>query len=553
MAQKGEEILERVLKKSGAPSLSTLAVRLIELASSEDSSAADLAEVIEHDPGLTARLLRLVNSPAYRRSPDEITSVTRAVVLLGLREVRIMALSISLRDTLPVKKGGQDYKLYWRASLHRAALARQTAEHIHLKPAEDAFVAGLLLELGLPLLLHVLTPEESQGFPGVGAALEEQLAWERRNLELDHRELGRQVMQHWGLPQTLIQCQQLVDPQAPRQAPPLVRVCDFARRATETFFLPHGRLDQLHPLAKQWFDLEPEDLNRVMAAAVSFVGQTAQALEIELDTEADLLEVMEKANAALSRLVSQVEPAIKQAARGLPDPNLARDDARRLQEQAMVNALEAVAHEIRNPLMSVGGFARRLASKVEDSQRAQQYAKVIMEQASRLDQVLNEMLSLISPFEPQLQSADLTALLAQLKQDLEQHPLSCREGTLTPKLAWHLPAKPIITRIDPQGITQAVQQVLAYGCHLLDPNGNPTLHLHLGTQPAEALITVFGPGSPNAGENDPLAGKSFGPELGLAKARRVIEAHDGYLSLGSAPQGGGFVLTLSLPVTNHDS
>jgi HD-like signal output (HDOD) protein len=169
MTDKRAEILERVLGTGSVPSMSPLAVRLVEMAADDRSSAQDLANIIEQDPGLTARLLRLVNSPALRRSEDEITNIARAVVLLGLREVRIMALSISLRDTLPLKKGGQDFHLFWRSSLHRAILARETASRLALATKDEAFVAGLLLEMGLPLLLWVLSPEEAGGFPGFGA------------------------------------------------------------------------------------------------------------------------------------------------------------------------------------------------------------------------------------------------------------------------------------------------------------------------------------------------------------------------------------------------
>jgi HD-like signal output (HDOD) protein len=170
MEERGRQILGRVLAKGSLPSLSPLAVKLVEMASDDRSSAADLARIIEQDPGLTTRLLRLVNSTAYRRSHEEITSVTRAVLMVGLREVRIMALSLSLRDTLPVKKAGPDYHLFWRSSLNRAVLSREVARRLALAEAEEAFVAGLLLEMGLPLLLRALKDEEAAGFPGFGAS-----------------------------------------------------------------------------------------------------------------------------------------------------------------------------------------------------------------------------------------------------------------------------------------------------------------------------------------------------------------------------------------------
>ncbi len=543
MADKREEILERVLETGSVPSLSPLAVRLVELAADDHSSAQDLVRIIEQDPGLTARLLRLVNSPALRRSEDDITSISRAVVLLGLREVRIMALSISLRDTLPLKKGDQDFHLFWRASLHRAVLARETAGRLALESAEEAFVAGLLLEMGLPLMLWVLTPEEAEGFPGFGVSLKTQLAWEKERLGLDHREVGRELLLQWGLPKLLADTMQVIHDPARETAPLLVEVTDFARRATEAFFLPEKHLTDIYQVAWRWFGLDDEAVNQVLASALSYVGEAAQAMDIELNQDADLLAVMEKANAALSRLSSRMEPAVRRVVEGRLDAASSPGDER-LREEAIMNTLEAVAHEIRNPLMSVGGFARRLASQIESSERARSYAQVIISEAARLDQVLAEMVSVAAPYHPQPQPLDLAQELARLSQRLEEEPPPHLGGGLPP-MQWHLPKVKVPVKADPEGVAAAVKNVISYGALLLDPSQGP-LHVHLGEKAGWAEVTVFGPGSPQP-KDDELAGKHFGPELGLARARRILEAHGGYLSSGPAPKGQGFVLTAALP------
>ncbi|MFO7736851.1 MAG: HDOD domain-containing protein, partial [Desulfatiglandaceae bacterium] len=113
-------LLKRMTEREGLPSLSPLVIQLVELAADDRSSARDLAAVIEEDPGLTTRLLRLVGSAFFAR-PERVTSVSQAVVLLGFKRVRIMALSISLRDMFPMgRQGGMDYDLFWKTSLYRA-------------------------------------------------------------------------------------------------------------------------------------------------------------------------------------------------------------------------------------------------------------------------------------------------------------------------------------------------------------------------------------------------------------------------------------------------
>jgi HD-like signal output (HDOD) protein len=105
--------LKKIADGDGLPSLSPLTIRLVELAADDRSSASDLANIIEKDPALTTRLLRLVNSAFFARR-QQITSVTRGVVQVGFKQVRVMALSLSLRDTFPLGKvGGMHYDHFW--------------------------------------------------------------------------------------------------------------------------------------------------------------------------------------------------------------------------------------------------------------------------------------------------------------------------------------------------------------------------------------------------------------------------------------------------------
>ena len=124
---KREEIIQKILERDGLPSLSPLAVQLVRMATDDSKSSADLASVIERDPGLATRLLKLVGS-AYFARPNRVTSVAQAVVLLGFKRVRIMALTLSLRDTFPMGvQGGMDFDLFWKTSLYRALMAREFA------------------------------------------------------------------------------------------------------------------------------------------------------------------------------------------------------------------------------------------------------------------------------------------------------------------------------------------------------------------------------------------------------------------------------------------
>ena len=128
--------------------------------------------------------------------------------------------------------------------------------------------------------------------------------------------------------------------------------------------------------------------------------------------------------------------------------------------------------------------------------------------------------------------------------DAAGNPSSLPPGRF-PRVKWHLPGGKVMVEADPEGLTTAIKNVIFYGATLLDAP-QETLHLHLGEDAGRVLVTVFGPGSHQPKE-DPLAGKHFGPELSLARTRRILEAHGGSLSAGPAPNGNGFVLTAAMP------
>ncbi len=112
------------------PSLSPLTMRLIELASDDNSSLNDITALIEKDPSLTIRILKLANSVFFRYG-DPAKTVHRSVVRIGTRQTRLLALSLLLKDTFPMGKvGAADYRRYWRLCLYQGLIAQSLAEQL---------------------------------------------------------------------------------------------------------------------------------------------------------------------------------------------------------------------------------------------------------------------------------------------------------------------------------------------------------------------------------------------------------------------------------------
>lgn len=102
------------------PPLSPVAARLMDLASEDTCSIHELARLIEQDPSLAVSLLKLANS-AFFGGLQPVSTLSQAILRIGFHQLRVMALSLSLREAFPMgKKGSFDYEGFWRISLYRA-------------------------------------------------------------------------------------------------------------------------------------------------------------------------------------------------------------------------------------------------------------------------------------------------------------------------------------------------------------------------------------------------------------------------------------------------
>ena len=210
-----ELVLESV---DGLPSLSQTATRLLALGSADEVDIEEVVSLIESDPGMTARILGLCRR-ADRGTSRRITSVRRAVVMLGFEAVRLAALSVSVYELvqdqaaereapeLDASRIGHavDSAALWKHAVAVACCAEQLAErHPRLGvKAEEAFVAGLLHDLGRLVLGLVLPRSAQRVYQLAERRGEDSAPIERRIIGLDHHTVGRRIAARWGLPRAL--------------------------------------------------------------------------------------------------------------------------------------------------------------------------------------------------------------------------------------------------------------------------------------------------------------------------------------------------------------
>ena len=384
-------LLARLEAGYALPALSPVAVRLVELASDDTCSASDLAGLIEKDPSLAVRLLRLANS-AFFRSTQPVSTLKEAVVRVGFHRLRIMALSLSLRETFPMDRVGPlNFEMFWKTSVYRALLAKSLAHLLKSCQPEEAFVAGLISEIGLLIFFDLFLKGKKARFELNLDRLDEMLSREREQFGVDHRMVGEAALRHWRFPERIISCQSIHGDAARSEgAPPLVRICEVAMESSTALLHKSPGFQEIFVEMEKVLGLDHELVNDILLTTFGQVQDIAESIKVDLDGEKDLMEVMEKANRALSEISERMyRDAVQMPVRRLPAfEDLHGEDEK---DDLINQTLQAVAHEIRNPIQAVGGFARKLSTFFDPSSEGGQYVQIVLEEALRLEKALAEM------------------------------------------------------------------------------------------------------------------------------------------------------------------
>jgi len=184
------------------PSLPTTVAKVLEVCNNPRTSPADLNHVISLDPVLVGRVLKLINS-AYYGLGQQVTSLVRAIIMLGINTVKNLALSSAVLRNLSTKKDFQalDMEGFWRHSLCVGVAAKVLAKRrgVDAKQAEEYFTAGLLHDIGKIPLNAVLNREYVMA---ISVSDRERISLHRaeeRMLGLDHARSGAMIAEAWRL------------------------------------------------------------------------------------------------------------------------------------------------------------------------------------------------------------------------------------------------------------------------------------------------------------------------------------------------------------------
>jgi len=211
--------LEKLIERSGKlGSLPAIVYKVFSVMDDPKSTATNIGKVINDDPALTARLLKLVNSPFYGFTA-KVDTVYRAVALIGHKELRsvvVAASAINVFDGIPSELVSM--KDFWKRSLSTAVTARVLAAFKREQQIERFFIAGLLHDIG-SLLLYLKSPEEmawalSQVLDSDIIDRVELAKAQTDVLGFDYTEVGGELLKKWNLPvQICVAVRHQLDPE----------------------------------------------------------------------------------------------------------------------------------------------------------------------------------------------------------------------------------------------------------------------------------------------------------------------------------------------------
>lgn len=266
--------LRQQLAIARLPALPQALLKVLEICDREDTGLLEIGQVVRQDAGITARLVSIANSPYYSRGRT-LSDIDQCLAVLGTTTVGRIALNQAVVDLFSRFKGVQafDMAAFWRHTLSTALLARHLAEQWSYGNVEEAYLAGLLHDVGQLALLSVAGEHYAPLTDGA-ADEEDLLLRERRALQIDHADAGAMLAQHWGLQPLFVDALRYHHQPLERlkDAHALARLVALADRLEPW-------LEDSAAIPQDWLSASHLDPGRIALLAESVSAETARVAE----------------------------------------------------------------------------------------------------------------------------------------------------------------------------------------------------------------------------------------------------------------------------------
>ena len=377
--------MRRIRHKGDLPAFSQHIVeinkKLSSLHSINFSSAGELSGVILKDLSITNKLLKIVNSSYYGSLSGNVTTISRAVFLLGAEKVRLAAASLMLLDHLQNKGQTDELKDAALSSFLSAVIARDVAGKMMFAAKEEVFICSLLHNIGKHLVICYF-PEEHQAIKNLISTkgIDEQTA-SKNVLGASFSELAMGVSKSWGFPPSITESMDVIrgssDVAPDSEASALKSIANYANDlcsvAGETD--PVKRSDALKAISEKY----QHSISFPVNQALTFVEEATA----KIDQYADVLKIEPSRSPLLRRLVAMNEE--KKTRDGAPSSESAPESAREetaavkklSQEEERAEILKNCMTEINEMLESAGNISDAIYTIMETMYRVFDFNRVL--------------------------------------------------------------------------------------------------------------------------------------------------------------------------------
>jgi two-component system, cell cycle response regulator len=302
--------LNQILEKAKIPTLPVVAQKLVELCKDDRAAFADFARLIESDPGLASRILRVANS-AYYGLRNKATNLERAITALGLKQVKTVALGFHLAASLnEFKAEGFDIGDFWQKSVFRAVLGRKLAKKYCPNYSEEAFLVGLLQDCGILLLAQALGADYIHMWADKRCSLDSLFRLEQKVFEVNHLQVAARIAQKWGLPEILsrpLSCHHH-KPESQTATDPMIQMCQIAYFiGTFSLHNPESVSENdvsLPEFCENVFGISQRDMKLLLVESKEEFLSISKLFSGILPEHVNAANLLSQANTLLSRLAS---------------------------------------------------------------------------------------------------------------------------------------------------------------------------------------------------------------------------------------------------------
>ena len=336
-----DQLVERIKQCPNLPSLPSLAVQVLDLTQKPEADIGEIARLISRDPALSSKILRRVNSSFYGRT-QHVSTISQALVILGLQAVKTLVLGFSLVMSLRTQKSrGFHHLNYWKRSIYAATAARTLAARFGVVQQEEVFLAALLQDIGMLVLDQVLGEEYGKIYESVTthAAL---AAAETAALGMDHAAVGALMAAEWNLPPLLavpVRCHNNPETVTDATLRKLTELVGLAGCCAGVFVdeTPAASIAAVRQTCGERYQMSEPDCDSMLEEIGRATRETASLFEISIGNAMSFATVLDKARKALEQITLQTQ----QQAATLQEQN------EQLREQATTDALTGLSNRRR--------------------------------------------------------------------------------------------------------------------------------------------------------------------------------------------------------------